>query len=171
MKKCLLILLLVFLVGCSNKNEANIKIVRDSTDVSVDENNSVLVTEEPISTKKPTVTEEPTVTKSPKVDKLKDLDEENDGDMTYSVGNTYKFANPDDFLKSVPPDNIKKFNESVPDDMLDVFPDLAFVAYDKITGNIYAKSDEYYFRFDYLKDSYSYRYELKEYADWWTYGE
>lgn len=171
MKKYLLSLLLVFLVGCSNKNEANIKIVRDSTDVSADENNSVLVTEEPISTKKPTVTEEPTVTKSPKVSKSKDLDEENDGDMTYSVGNSYKFANPDDFLKSVPLDNIKKFNKSVPNDMLDVFPDLTFVAFDKSTGNIYAKSEEYYFKFDYLKDSYSYKYELKEYVDWWTYDE
>lgn len=183
-KKYLFISLLlsgVFLVSCSSKKETNVEIVgnsiSDNTQVTSEEpiaTNEVILAEEP-ATKDTTVTEDTVVTKKPSQGNLSEkeeiTDKENDGDIIYTEGDNYKFINPDDFLKSVPLDNIKKFNKSVPDDMLSVYPDLTFVAFDKSTGNIYAKSEEYYFKFDYLKDSYSYMYELKEYVDWWTYDE
>ena len=96
---------------------------------------------------------------------------ENDGDITFETGDDYKFINPDDFLKSVPLDNIKEFNKSVPNDTLDGFSDLTFVYFDSTNKNIYAESDEYYFKFERNNGGkYSMMYELKEYADWWTYN-
>lgn len=176
------------LSGCKKK-EPNVKIVRNegcseqSTVESEVDTEESFITEEPIvvieepTTVKPSSTDKPVKssnlkpTGKPAKDKKQRKENINDGDVSYTFGTSSKFINNSEFYITVPKEVFTLFSNSVPDDILDEYPDLTFVHYDKDTKNIYAKSDEYYFEFEYSKYGYSTSSTLKEYADWWTFDE
>ena len=197
MKKQVVILAIVLsgvlAVSCSNKTGANVKIVRDGAETiekysEQSTSEPEIVSAEPVPTEEPiAVTEEPILftdepvtvkssnTAKPvknnkkKSDTKKQKEDNNDGDVVYETGTSSKFVNNSEFYISVPKEVFTMFSSSIPNDILDTYPDLTFVYYDKDTKNIYAKSEEYYFEFKYYEDFYSMDSELKEYADWWKY--
>ena len=170
---CLLVIIvcLVVILNLVKKGDSSL-----SSEVGVTEESTLDSVIEEIST--PETTAEETNTAAPEaVESIKEemesvqesiVNENDSGDVTWVVGENPRFVNNDKFLSEVPEEFIQAVYSGVPNDYLEMYPDLMYISY--IDNVIYGECSDRYHKFT-IEASGDTRYFaiLKSYEKDWPY--